>query len=153
MRCHANNKQCEKFLLRKAFDGTNLLPKSVLWRTKEAFSDGVSKQNRSWYSIIKEYIKKESAIPKNVPEIVYLRQMNKLLKYTHNSPKTLEELHYRNVFEKYFKNNATVIPYFWMPKYVNAKDASARTLDIYKEKNSTNIYEESEKKISIKQII
>lgn len=32
----------EKYLLRKAFDGLDLLPKEVLWRTKEAFSDGVS---------------------------------------------------------------------------------------------------------------
>ena len=26
----------------------------------------------------------------------------------------------------------SVIPYFWMPKFCNATDASARTLDIYK---------------------
>jgi len=32
----------EKFLLRKAFESENILPKSVLWRVKEAFSDGVS---------------------------------------------------------------------------------------------------------------
>lgn len=42
----------EKYLLRKAFDGLDLLPKEVLWRTKEAFSDGVSGVKRSWYEII-----------------------------------------------------------------------------------------------------
>ena len=26
-----------------------------------------------------------------------------------------------------------IIPYYWMPKYVNAKDASARTLNVYNE--------------------
>ena len=30
-----------------------------------------------------------------------------------------------------YPNFGYVIPYFWMPKYVNANDASARTLDIY----------------------
>ena len=42
-RYHKGNKQCEKYLLRKAFENDNILPKEVLWRTKEAFSDGVSK--------------------------------------------------------------------------------------------------------------
>jgi asparagine synthase (glutamine-hydrolysing) len=153
LRYHPKHNQCEKYLLRKAFDDTNLLPKEVLWRTKEAFSDGVSKKTRSWFSIIKEHIKKISAIPKNVPEKLYIEKMNKLMKYTHNPPKSLEDLHYRSVFEKYYKNNATIIPYFWMPKYVDASDASARTLNIYKEKTSTNIYDEFEKKVSIAEIV
>ena len=29
-----------------------------------------------------------------------------------------------------------VIPYFWMPNFVHATDASARTLNVYKEKNN-----------------
>jgi len=32
----------EKYLLRKAFDKNDLLPKDVLWRKKEGMSDGVS---------------------------------------------------------------------------------------------------------------
>ena len=44
IRNHSENKCCEKYLLRRAFDN-GLLPKEVLWRTKEAFSDGVSSQN------------------------------------------------------------------------------------------------------------
>ena len=31
-----------------------------------------------------------------------------------------------------------LIEYYWMPKYVNAKDASARTLDIYKNSKNNN---------------
>ena len=58
MRSHAQQKKCEKYLLRSAFKDMNLLPKEVLWRTKEAFSDGVSKQTRSWYKIIQEYASK-----------------------------------------------------------------------------------------------
>mmetsp|Transcript_21257 Transcript_21257/g.9775 ORF Transcript_21257/g.9775 Transcript_21257/m.9775 type:complete len:95 (+) Transcript_21257:802-1086(+) len=38
-----HNKNIEKYILRKAFDDPNqpYLPQSVLWRPKEAFSDGV----------------------------------------------------------------------------------------------------------------
>jgi asparagine synthase (glutamine-hydrolysing) len=39
----------EKYLLRKAFDVDNLLPKSVLWRVKEGMSDGVSSKTKSWF--------------------------------------------------------------------------------------------------------
>ena len=56
------------------------------------------------------------------------------MKYTYNPPKTYEQLHYRMVFEKYYKNQSKVIPYFWMPNFVEATDASARSLDIYKKK-------------------
>ena len=32
-----------------------LIPTEVLWRTKEAFSDGVSKQTRSWFEVIQDF--------------------------------------------------------------------------------------------------
>ena len=49
-----------------------------------------------------------------------------------------EQYYYRDIFESYYPNLENIIPYFWMPKYVNATDASARTLDIYKEINKKN---------------
>ena len=45
----------EKWLLRKAFDGMNLLPEDVLWRRKEAFSDGVTTVESSWHTQIKRH--------------------------------------------------------------------------------------------------
>ena len=135
LRFHVENNKCEKYLLRKAFDRYNLLPNEVLWRTKEAFSDGVSKQNISWYEIIQEYINK-----------FYLNKSNEMQtvnydKYKDNNPPTtLEQFYYREIFEKYYPNQSTSIPYFWMPKFVEANDASARTLDIYK--NLNNISED-----------
>ena len=49
---------------------------------------------------------------------------------THNVPTTLEQLYYRLIFEKYYGNvDPKVIPYFWMPRYVKADDASARSLN------------------------
>jgi asparagine synthase (glutamine-hydrolysing) len=62
IRAHSANGVCEKHLLRLVFDsytnldGDRLLPKEIIWRTKEAFSDGVSQQSRSLYEIIQEHI-------------------------------------------------------------------------------------------------
>ena len=49
-----------------------------------------------------------------------------------NSPETDEQRYYRDIFDKEYPQCADIVPYFWMPKYVNADDASARTLDVYK---------------------
>ena len=46
----------EKYLLRKAFDRDNLLPKEVLWRVKEGMSDGVSSKKKSWFQIIQDHV-------------------------------------------------------------------------------------------------
>ena len=49
-----------------------------------------------------------------------------------NPPKTTEQSYYRNIYENHFTGLGHLTPYFWMPKYVDATDASARTLQIYK---------------------
>jgi asparagine synthase (glutamine-hydrolysing) len=49
----------------------------------------------------------------------------------HNPPLTAEQFYYRKIFEQHYEGNGRVISHFWMPKYVNAVDASARTLEIY----------------------
>ena len=46
----------EKYLLRKAFDDTNLVPNNVLWRRKCAFSDGVSSKKNSWHRILQNFV-------------------------------------------------------------------------------------------------
>ena len=51
-----HTKNIEKYLLRCAFDD-GLLPKEVLWRQKEAFSDGCSSQEESWFSMIQNHCK------------------------------------------------------------------------------------------------
>ena len=112
-------------MLRRAFDN-GLLPKEVLWRTKEAFSDGVSSQKRSWFEIIQDHVKHN--IFRGNDNILASQQKY----YTVNKPTTLEQLHYRMIFYSYFPNcNDDIIPHFWMPNFVDATDASARTLDVY----------------------
>ena len=117
VRCHTSNKNVEKYLIRDAFGfiAPELLPSEILYRKKEAFSDGVSSLNHSWYQIIQE----------KLDDVVIPNQL-----YTVNPPITKEQKYYRNLFETYYPGCNT-IPYFWMPRFVNATDASARTLDIY----------------------
>ena len=128
IRFHTNNNQCEKYLIRKAFsseeyknhNNERLLPDDVLWRRKEAFSDGVSKHTRSLYEIIQEYADTELENTSNIDTL------------THLPPETNEQRYYRSIFEKHYDGLGQIIPHFWMPKYVNATDSSARTLSIYK---------------------
>ena len=46
----------EKHLLRSAFADTGLLPDEILWRPKEAFSDGVCPKKQSWFKLLQEHI-------------------------------------------------------------------------------------------------
>lgn len=165
---------CEKWLLRSSFDPSyalssesasvsssntyTYLPDEVLWRTKEAFSDGVSSQKRSWFTIIKEYIENHTSkicvrlLPSDERDgyfdILYLKEVfqksilsngqnendNTRSIERHLYPRTLEQYFYRKVFEYHFgKEYANVIPYFWMPQFVDADDCSARSLQIYQE--------------------
>ena len=138
---------CEKFLIRKSFDTLmpQILPKSILWRTKEAFSDGVSSQKKSWYEIIQDKI-----IYKMTDELNEIKKednelYNNLVKLMNrykesndniNIPITFEQAYYRYLYNINYINTDHLIEYFWMPKFINAKDASARTLNIYKNENS-----------------
>jgi asparagine synthase (glutamine-hydrolysing) len=124
MKMYSSDK-IEKKLLRQAFDNENLLPKEILWRSKCAFSDGVSGKERSWHKIIQDFLKDK------VSDHEFEFESKK---YKHNSPKTKEELYYRRIFEKYYENKSNVIPHFWMPKWCgNIIDPSARELSINQE--------------------
>ena len=110
----------EKYLIRDTFHliAPELLPRDILYRKKEAFSDGVSSLNHSWYQIIQD----------KMNDVDILDHL-----YTINPPSTKEQKYYRQIFETYYPDCAHIIPYFWMPRFVNATDASARTLSIYAE--------------------
>ena len=127
VRFHTNDKLPEKYLIRKAFskeeyakyDDKPLLPDSVIWRRKEAFSDGVSTQTRSLYQIIQEHVGKRVDLGSD-----YSR-------FTHLPPQTPEQMYYRTIFEEHYAGLGHIIPYLWMPKYIDATDSSARTLSVY----------------------
>ena len=118
IRNHTLDKKIEKHYIRSTvfqLDST-LLPRDVLFRKKEAFSDGVSGMQRSWYQIIQENLK-DMEFEEN--------------SYLYNPPITKEQKYYRRIFDNYYPKCDQLIPYFWMPRYVNATDASARTLSLY----------------------
>lgn len=134
---HANlhrKDMMEKQLLRHAFwnqdKSKQILPDSILWRPKEAFSDGVSSLKKSWFQIIQNHIKKyfkTMGVEGTEKEIITNLSKNNW----NNPPETLEQLYYRMIFEKYYPNQGLSIPYMWMPRWSNSKDSSARTLKIY----------------------
>jgi len=122
IRFHRDNNtdtHCEKYLLRNAFQRDALLPDSILWRRKEAFSDGVSHVSRSLFTIIQEYVDKLDLSSSSSANA------------THNKPDTNEKKYYRHLYDTFYPNTEQLLPYFWMPKWVDATDASARTLVIY----------------------
>jgi len=131
-RNHTNFNAQEKYLLREGFNansgnvlpfkdnrGQQLLPYEILYRKKEAFSDGVSSKGRSLYVILQEFIafhlNTEEATDKYIPCI------------------ETEKYYYKKLFDSFYPNCSNILPYFWMPKYTDAKDPSARTLTFYKE--------------------
>ena len=118
----------EKYILRNSFakfyyrDNNNkqILPEEILWRKKEAFSDGVSSHGRSLYQILQEFISIEMNATHNTD--IYKPCIE------------TEKMYYKQIFDKAFPNCSHILPYFWMPKYTNATDPSARTLTFYTEK-------------------
>ena len=49
----------EKYFLRKSFGESGLLPDAVLWRPKEALSDGVSSKEKAWFKHLQEMIEEK----------------------------------------------------------------------------------------------
>lgn len=131
----------EKNLLRKAFDN-KLLPDAVLWRKKEAFSDGVSKKEKSWYSIIQDYITTQeiNKASRLMSQLYDDCDNDCYTEYGYDSPLPTkrEAIYYRERFIEYFgKDNVDIIPNYWQPKWdANGEvrayvDPSARTLNVY----------------------
>lgn len=120
---YRNNKEQEKKLLRDSFKG--FLPEEVLYRQKEAFSDGVSAETKSWYSIIQEHIKTNKLV--NETEFYNISE-NNLNSIKNKIPDTQEKMYYRKLFNMFYPNSDHIIPYFWMPNWSNTNDPSARTL-------------------------
>ena len=114
-----------KYLLRRAFERDGILPESILWREKAAFSDAVG---HSMVDDLKEYA--DAYYSDNEYE-------EKSEMYTFAKPFTKESLLYREIFEKYYPGQAEMVVDFWMPNKewdgCNVNDPSARVLSNYGE--------------------
>ena len=111
-----SNKRIEKYLLRKAFEKDHILPPEILWRKKEAFSDGVSKETESWSEIVNKFVDTQISD-------------DEFLSNNHKKFKLKETYFYHKIFKQFY-NNDDIIPYLWMPKFCdeNIADPSARKL-------------------------
>jgi len=126
---HPKYKNMEKWWLRQAFNNLDVLPDEVLWRKKEAFSDGVSSKKESWFETLQNHI--NSLVDDNYTPY----------KYNNIETKTKESYYYMKVFIEIFgEKRVSVIPHYWQPKWLedgtknNFKeylDPSARTLSVY----------------------
>jgi len=140
-----DNNCIEKYILRKSFDPTsmgesseNFLPTDVLWRSKEAFSDGVG---YGWKDSLIEYSNKL------IPDDLF--DQRECL-YPINTPLTKEGLLYRCIFDSFYFNNDNVIPHYWMPNWVNSSvnDPSATVLSVHPSNSKFNS-DEKEKSVDV----
>jgi asparagine synthase (glutamine-hydrolysing) len=116
----------EKQILRDSFKG--YIPNSILYRKKEQFSDGVSGFNgkeNNWIDGLKDFC----------DNIFTDSQFNEIKKtYTFNTPNTKEQLYYRTLFHKIFKNihdSSQTTVHYWEPKWSESKDPSGRVQNFW----------------------
>ncbi|CAN6692999.1 unnamed protein product [Malus baccata var. baccata] len=86
----------EKWVLRKAFDDEEkpYLPKHILYRQKEQFSDGVG---YSWIDGLKAHAELH---------VTDKMMLNAERIFPHNTPYTKEAYYYRMIFERFFPQNS-----------------------------------------------
>jgi asparagine synthase (glutamine-hydrolysing) len=110
----------EKELLRNAF--REFLPDNVLWRQKEAFSDGVSSNEDSWFKTIQKFAKEENSKMTTQLDTSLLK---KPLPYDD------ESLYIRNQYWQYYPKQE-YLEHYWTTKWSEKNVVSARELtDVY----------------------
>ena len=139
----------EKWILRKSAEKYDLLPKSVLWRIKTAFSDGVSSNKKLWYKVVQEHIDTlvsdeefkivmesyeqyrqvqfkqmvaDSMMKEHDPAVLshYIKMLVPMV--YHIPPKTRESYYYRKLYNSFFGNTyqtAKLLPKLWLPNWSN----------------------------------
>ena len=125
-------KGMEKWWLREAFKGTEVLPERVRLRMKDAFSDSISGQV-SWSQMIQEWVEGQ------VTEEEMAGAAARFSVPVGAVPQTKEAYYYRRIFcEVFGERLQSVLPGYWQPRW-NAEgkevqgyvDPSARTLGVY----------------------
>ncbi|KAH9901058.1 glutamine-hydrolyzing asparagine synthase [Cubamyces lactineus] len=115
----------EKYILRKAFDcspdGKPYLPRSILWRQKEQFSDGVG---YSWIDGMKDHaasVVSDEAFEKRAE------------RWPENTPDTKEGYFIRDIFDSLFPPAAAETVVRWIPRadWGCSSDPSGRSVSIH----------------------
>lgn len=112
MRIDTNQKMVqnnyEKYYLRKTFEED--LPKDIVWRRKDGFSDS----NGNFVNDFKNWVETEIS--------------DQELTVNPFGCTTKEELYYRRIFESKYPNRSNIIPYHWRPKWSLEQDPSGALL-------------------------
>ena len=114
----------EKYILRKAFDTPEdpYLPKDILWRQKEQFSDGVG------YNWIDELIAYCNT------QVTNEQLKSAQERFPYNTPATKEAYFYRSIFHKHFPQvSAAQTVRKWIPKWQENTDPSGRANEAHVE--------------------
>jgi len=128
-----NGDRIEKNIIREAFE--DLLPKEIVWRQKEQFSDGVG---YSWIDQLKAHV--EEAVSDQM-------LASASFKFPINTPDTKEGYYYRSIFEGHFPGDsaANCVPFgksvacstvealAWDESFQNNADPSGRAAGVHNE--------------------
>ncbi|MEM3839428.1 MAG: asparagine synthase-related protein, partial [Candidatus Micrarchaeaceae archaeon] len=126
----------EKSLLREAFDVVNsatgrpYLPKEILWRQKEQFSDGVGYK---WIDSLKQLAEREVTDKE-------FKMANE--RFPERTPTSKEQYYYRTIFEELFHNKSAILTVpvgpsvacstpramRWDEKFITMNDPSGRAV-------------------------
>lgn len=115
----------EKYILRKAFDTTDepdvepYLPKHILWRQKEQFSDGVG---YGWIDCLKDSA--ESHITDEM-------MANPKPEWGSDIPDSKEAYWYRLMFDQHFPQYCASTVSRWTPTWSNQTDPSGRAINAH----------------------
>ncbi|EGV44599.1 asparagine synthase B [Bizionia argentinensis JUB59] len=123
-----NGERMEKWVVRKAFE--DMIPKSVAWRQKEQFSDGVG---YSWIDTLRKVV---------ATEVTDEQLANAKYKFPIQAPTSKEEYYYRAIFAEHFPSDAaalcvpqeasvacsTKIALEWDDSFRNMNDPSGRAV-------------------------
>lgn len=98
----------DKYLLRKSFEQTNLLPKHVLWDNQTMCSFDIDSEFKTYVDCIvtNEYFEKEKS-RFGEPELL-----------------SKEALLYRQIYDSHYPNQSQNTPYYWIPKWTNTTPQS-----------------------------
>ena len=106
----------EKYILRDAFKD-DYLPKDILLRRKEGFSDGVSSIKTPWFKLIQKEASK------------FITDED----FSNSSFMSKESMWYKKIYDSYFPEYQPDM-YMWMPKWVKTSDPSGRVTGVFDEK-------------------
>lgn len=113
--------------MRKAIDVTypGLLPHEILWRQKEAFSDGVSSfKKKSWVDELKDY----------ADSIISDAEFEEERRLYDPMPMFKDALYLRRLYNKHYGGiHPPLISKYWVPQWSGQAnpDSSARKLDLF----------------------